>query len=63
MRLDDHSENLTIRREREDVMNVSSMNTNRYGPSHFRFHEDFKFTAKSAAIDKEESWRENYGST
>ena len=63
MRLDDHSENLTIRREHQDVMNVSSTNMNGYGPPCFTFHEDFQCTAKSAAIDKEESWQENYDNT
>jgi hypothetical protein len=44
-------------------MNFPSTNTNCYGPPLFTFHEDFQFTAKLAEIDKEESWRENYGNT
>ena len=36
---------------------------NCYGPLLFTFHEDFHFAAKSAEIDKEESWQENYGNT
>jgi hypothetical protein len=63
MKRDDHSSGLTIPREHEDVMNVSSTNMNSYGPPPFTFHEDFKFTAKSAEIDKEESWQGNYGNT
>jgi hypothetical protein len=36
---------------------------NGYGPSPFTFHEDFQLTAKSAEIDKEESWEGNYDNT
>jgi hypothetical protein len=58
---DDHSGGLTIRRLHDDVINF--LNTNSYGSPLFAFHEDFKFTAKSAEIDKEESWQENYDNT
>ena len=61
--MDDYSKNLTIRRSHDDVMTVSSPNTNRPGPPRFTFDEDFNCTAKSAAIDKEESWQENYDNT
>ncbi len=45
-------------------MSVSSTSTNGYGPLRFTFDEDRQFTAKPAAIDKEESsWQESYGNT
>ena len=51
--MDAYSKDLTIQRSHDDVMTISSTNTNRYWTARFTFDEDCQFTAKPAAIDKE----------